>query len=142
MKNRVNWSNLPPTADGMTMADCKKAYQILYSQREEERRMRRASDNTTRARTKEAREAKTESKTLKRDLQTVTRKQAATDQFRGTAGWSGAAIGVVTVTYTGFETYGFPGPEWLLTHEFVKGGIMWIMTALFAGAAKAYYGAN
>ena len=125
-----------------SFAELRQHYSEVWRMLDECKRMKSASDYIAKARTKEVRGAKDEAKHLRRDLKTVTRKQAATDQFRGTAGWSGAAIGVVTVTYTGFETYGFPGPEWLLTHEFVKGGIMWIMTALFAGAAKAYYGAD
>ena len=32
---RINWSNLPPDPDGMSLADIKKAYKQLYSQLEE-----------------------------------------------------------------------------------------------------------
>ena len=93
---RINWATLPPTADGMSFADVKRAYAQLYSQREEEKRLRRASDSVLRVRADEARGAKKDLKKVNKQLVTISKKQKAKEEANKAGMWSGGAA--VTVT--------------------------------------------
>ena len=137
MKNRINWSNLPPTADGMTFADAKKAYSMLYSQREEERRMRRASDSTTRARTKEARDTKADLKKAKGDILTLTKREHAKSKEKSAAAYSSIAATTLILSYQIIEISGGFG-RWapLFEHEACIGTLQVLIGSAMAWAMR------
>jgi len=123
-------------------SELKELYSSLVSSLDEAHRRRRAAESLLRERRAEASEAKTEVRKVKSKLDTITRKQAAQEQVRATAGWSGAAIGMVTLTWEGFGVYGYPGPAWFFQSEIVLGAACWISTTVFHWAAKCFYGAD
>ena len=95
-----------------------------------------------RYRTRENRETQTEVKTLRRNMVRMTKKQHANEKLKSCGAWSGAAIGCVTLLWTAFEEYGYPGPKWLFENEFVYGGVCWAVTLMFGWAAKAFHTAE
>ena len=130
----------PPNADGMSFADVKRAYAQLYSQREEEKRLRRASDSVLRVRAEEARGAKKDLKKVNKQLVTISKKQKAKEEANKAGMWSGGAAVTVTIMYEMFKISGFPGGlKWMefWEHEAVFGVIMWMVTLLFGHAYKA-----
>ena len=62
---RINWSNLPPDPDGMSLADIKKAYKQLYSQLEEAKRQKRAIASVSKANRKDLLASRSEAKAAK-----------------------------------------------------------------------------
>jgi|TARA_R110001592_G_scaffold339021_2_gene626484 hypothetical protein len=101
--------------------------------------MKGATNEALRYRAGEVRGVRAEVKTLRRNMVQMTRKQEAAGKLKASGAWSGAAIGCVTLLWTAFEEYGYPGPRWLFEHEFVYGSVCWFTTLLFGWAAKAYH---
>ena len=101
---------------------------------DDERRMRTANESVLRDRTKEVRGVQTDLRKAKSEVALISKKAAAQKSFRETSGWSAAAIGSVTLCWTGFGEYGFPGPKWLFEHDVFYGAVCW--------AAKSFYGAD
>jgi len=101
--------------------------------------MKGATNEALGYRAAEVRGVRAEVKTLRRNQVQMTRKQEANGKLKASGAWSGAAIGCVTLLWTGFAEYGYPGPKWLFEHEFVYGSVCWFVTLLFGWAAKAYH---
>tara|TARA_R100000656_G_scaffold30007_2_gene26272 strand:+ start:467 stop:865 length:399 start_codon:yes stop_codon:yes gene_type:complete len=78
-----------------------------------------------------------ETKAAKSRLSTLTRKQVANEKIKSTAGWSGAAIGLVTLVWQ--SPFITNLPPYLAESDFLYGGACWISTSLFAWAAKSFY---
>tara|TARA_R100000781_G_scaffold113051_1_gene80923 strand:- start:194 stop:628 length:435 start_codon:yes stop_codon:yes gene_type:complete len=137
---RINWSNLPPDPDGMTFADLKKSYKILFSQLEEQKRMRRGIEAVSKANRKDLLASRSEAKAARGQLVTLSRKQKARDEANKAGYWSGAAAITVTIFYEAFKVVGFPGGRaWaeFWGHEAVYGVIVWTMTMTFGWAYRA-----
>ena len=109
---------------------------------DDERRMRTANESVLRDRTKEVRGVQTDLRKAKSEVALISKKAAAQKSFRETSGWSGVAIGSVTLCWAGFGEYGFPGPKWLFEHDVFYGAVCWAATSVFAWAAKSFYGAD
>ena len=88
------------------------------------------------------REAKKSAKALRKEVAMISKKAAAAKSLKETSGWSGVAIGAVTLLWAGFAEYGYPGPQWLFEHDIFYGAVCWMSTSLFAWAAKAFYDAQ
>ena len=140
-KYRVNWGNLPADPEGMSFADLKKAFTRIHGELEDCKQMRKASSNVARGYQRDAYDAKTENKDLRRGMLRITKEQKAKDELKATGAWSGAAIGSVTLLWQGFDQYGAPFPKFLMDSDFFYGGICWIVTVLFGWAAKAFHNA-
>ena len=122
-----------------SFAELRSHYRTLWAELEDCRAMKSATNEALGYRAAEVRGVKAEVKTLRRGMVQMTRKQEATGKLKSCGAWSGAAIGCVTLLWTGFEEYGYPGPRWLFEHEFVYGSVCWFTTLLFGWAAKAYH---
>ena len=138
----INWNRLPEDPDGMTFSDTKKAYKLLYQRLLECKRMKGATEGVLAAATKGEREAKKSAKALRKEVAMSSKKAAAAKSLKETSGWSGVAIGAVTLLWAGFAEYGYPGPQWLFEHDIFYGAVCWMSTSLFAWAAKAFYDAQ
>ena len=117
-------------------------YERLWSELDDCKRMKSAVDATLKSRTKEVRGTQADLRKAKSEVALITKKAAAQKSFRETSGWSGVAIGSVTLCWAGFGEYGFPGPKWLFTHDVFYGAVCWAATSVFAWAAKAFHGAD
>lgn len=138
----INWNRLPEDPDGMTFADVKRGYTLLWQRLQECKRMRGATETVLSKTVKQERELKKEKRVLKKTVELISKKAAANKSFKETSGWSAGAIGCVTLMWAGFAEYGYPGPKWLFEHEIVYGAACWVATTLFAWAAKSFYGAD
>ena len=85
---------------------------------------------------------KREKRVLTRRIDTISKAQAAAEKLKSTAGWSGAAIGCVTLVWQAMEHYGSPLPPFLMESEIFYGAVCWIATTIFAWVARSYYGAE
>ena len=138
--NRINWSNLPPDPDGMSLADVKKAYKQLWSQLEEAKRQKRAIASVSKANRKDLLASRSEAKAAKGQLVTLSKKQKAKDEANKAGYWSGAAAITVTIFYEAFKVVGFPGGRaWaeFWGHEAVYGVIVWCVTMTLGWAYRA-----
>ena len=140
--NRINWNNPPENPDGLSFADLKKMYGIVYRNLLDCKRNRGALQSTLASSRKGELSLRQEKKVLKSKVEMISKKAAANKSFKETSGWSAAAIGCVTLCWAGFAEYGYPGPEWLCEHEIFFGWCCWASTSLFAWAAKGFYGAD
>ena len=140
--NRINWSQPPEDPNGLSFADLKKMYGIVYRKLQECKRIRGAEKSTLRASRKAELELREEKKVLTSKVALISKKAAAAKSFRETSGWSAGAISCVTLLWAAFGHYGYPGPTWFWEHEIVYGAICWVATTIFAWAAKLYYGAE
>ena len=122
-----------------SFAELRSHYKQLWVELDDCRKMRGATNEALGFRAAEVRGVRAEVKTLRRNQVQMTRKQEATGKLKASGAWSGAAIGCVTLLWTAFEEYGYPGPKWLFKHEFVYGSVCWATTLLFGWAAKAYH---
>ena len=138
----INWNRLPADPDGMSFADTKKGYKLLYQRLLECKRMKGATEGVLATTRKGEREAQSAAAALKREVAMISKKAAAAKSLRETSGWSGVAIGSVTLLWAGFAEYGYPGPRWLFEHDIFYGAVCWTSTSLFAWAAKAFYDAR
>lgn len=138
----INWNNLPPDPDGMTFADTQRGYKLLHQRLLECKRMKRATEGVLSTTVKGEREAKKSARALRKEVAMISKKAAAAKSLKETSGWSGVAIGAVTLLWAGFSEYGYPGPEWLFEHDIFYGAVCWVSTSLFAWAAKAFYEAQ
>ena len=137
---RFNWNNPPEDPSGLSFADLKRLYGIVWRLWQEARRQCRALQATLSASRKDELSLRQEKKVLKGQVALISKKAAAAKSFKETSGWSAGAIGAVTLLWAGFGEYGYPGPAWLFEHEIVYGGVCWLATTLFAWAAKGFYG--
>ena len=137
MKNRVNWSSLPSTADGMTFADAKKAYELLFSQLQEQKRMRRAADSTATARTVEARGTKADLKKAKGEIVTLTKREHAKSKEKSAAAYASTAATTLIITYQVVEVSGGWG-KWapVFEHEATIGCLQVAIGSLLAWAMR------
>ena len=81
------------------------------------------------------RAAKKEARHLKHDMIQMTNKQKARDELKACGAWSGAAIGICTLTWQGFEEYGAPFPQFMVESEWFFGSVGCFVTLLFGGVA-------
>lgn len=137
---RIDWNNLPEHPDGWTFADTKKAYTKVWRQLSECRRMKAATNSVLKSSRDESREVKKEVKVLRRDMVQMTKKQKAQDELKACGAWSGAAIGICTLTWQGFDEYGAPFPDFMVESEWFFGSVCWAVTLIFGWAAKAFHG--
>jgi len=140
--NRVNWTNLPPDPDGMSFADCKRAYKMLHERLVECKRMKGATESVLSRTVKDERAAKKQARHLKHDMVQMTRAQKARDELKSCGAWSGAAIGICTLTWQGFDEYGAPFPKFMVESEWFFGSVCWCVTLIFGWAARAFHGAK
>ena len=138
----INWNNLPEDPDGMTFADVKQGYTLLWQRLRECKRMKGATEGILSKTVKEEREAKKQAKTLRRDMVQMTKQQKARDELKSCGAWSGAAIGLCTLAWQGFHEYGAPFPQFMLESEWFFGSVCWAVTMVFGWAAKAFHGVN
>ena len=122
-----------------SFAELRAHYNVLYGMYENCHKMKGATNEALGYRTAEVRGVRAEVKTLRRGMVQMTKQQHATEKLKSCGTWSGAAIGCVTLLWTAFEEYGYPGPKWLFTHDFVYGSVCWCTTLLFGWAAKAFH---
>ena len=83
---------------------------------------------------------KREKRVLTRRITTISKSQAQAEKLKSTAGWSGCAIGCVTLTWQAMEHYRSPLPPFLMESEIFYGAVCWCATTLFAWVARSYYG--
>ena len=127
--------------DTASYGELKEYYRSLVEELDECKRNRRVSQELSRDRYNEAKEAKTEVKRLRRDLVTISRKQKAREEASKAGYWSaGAAVTVSLFFELCKATNQWPGgrqyePFW--THEAMVSTLTFVMTALFAWAYKA-----
>ena len=140
--NRINWNHPPEDPRGLSFADLKKMYGILYRHLQECKRNRGALRSTLASSRKGELSLREEKKVLKSKVELISKKAAANKSFKETSGWSAAAIGCVTLSWAAFAEYGYPGPEWLFEHEIFFGWCCWAATSVFAWVAKSFYGAD
>jgi hypothetical protein len=122
-----------------SFSECRKALDWALKDLAACKTMRQASGHAARGYQKDARDAKTENKSLRRGMVRITKTQKAKDELKATGAWSGAAIGSVTLLWQGFDQYGTPFPKFLMDSDFFYGGVCWVVTLLFGWAAKAYH---
>ena len=107
------------------------------------KRNRAAASELSRNRYKEAKEAKSEVKKVRRDLVTISRKQKAREEASKAGYWSGgAAICVALFFEVCKATNQWPGGkqyESVWTHEAMVSTLTFLMTALFAWAYKSMH---
>ena len=125
-----------------SFAECRAAYDECRKRLLDCKKMKGATNEALGYRTKEARETQAEVKHLRRNMVRMTKKQHANEKLKSCGAWSGAAIGCVTLLWTAFGEYGYPGPKWLFENEFVYGGVCWAVTLMFGWAAKAFHTAE
>jgi len=128
--------------DIATFAECRAEVDRLIAEKSELRRNLTAMETITRDRRHQAEELRKDKRQLIAKMDVIYRKQAANDKLKSTAGWSGAAIGCVTLLWAGFGNYGYPGPAWLFEHEIFFGFVCWCATTIFAWVARSYYEAD
>ena len=128
--------------DIATFAECRVEVDRLLAEKKELQRNLHAMEFITRDRRLEAEELKKEKRQLVRKMDVISRKQAASEKLKSTAGWSGAAIGCVTLTWQAMQHYGSPLPPFLMESEIFYGAVCWFATTTFAWVARSYYGAE
>ena len=138
----INWNRLPEDPNGMTFADVKKGYTLLWQRLQECKRMKGATESVLSKATKGERAAKQEARHLKHDMIQMTKKQKAQDELKACGAWSGAAIGLCTLTWQGFNEYGAPFPDFMVESEWFFGSVCWIVTLIFGWVAKAFHGVD
>ena len=138
----INWNRLPEDPNGMTFADVKKGYTLLWQRLQECKRMKGATESVLSKATKGERAAKKEARHLKHDMIQMTKKQKAQDELKACGAWSGAAIGLCTLTWQGFNEYGAPFPDFMVESEWFFGSVCWIVTLIFGWVAKAFHGVD
>ncbi|HBF23257.1 MAG TPA: hypothetical protein DDW23_05505 [Planctomycetes bacterium] len=139
---RINWNNPPEDPGGLSFADLKRMYGIVWRAWQEAKRKNKERLATLSASRKDELALRQEKKVLTSKVKLISKKAAAAQSFKETSGWSAGAISCVTILWAAFSEYGYPGPAWLFEHEIVYGGACWVATTFFAWAAKAYYGAD
>ena len=125
-----------------TFAECRIEVDRLLTEKKELQRNLHAMESITRDRRLESEELKKEKRNLVRKMGVITRKEAANQSMKSTAGWSGAAIGCVTLTWQSMEHYGSPLPPFLMESEIFYGAVCWVATTTFAWVARSYYEAS
>ena len=126
-------------------AECRTANEArdevdrLLEEKVGDKRSRTASEDGLRSCRKELAGLKKERRQLKKEVDVITKYQAAADALKSTSGWSAAAIGCCTLLWSAFDHYGSPFPEFLLESEVFYGGVCWVATTLFAWMARNYY---
>lgn len=140
--NYINWNNPPEDISGISFKDLRRLYGILWKMWQECKRMKGATEGVLKKTRNDERALKKESAGLKSQVQFMSKKAAAAKSLKETSGWSGIAIGAVTLLWAGFAEYGYPGPQWLFEHDIFYGAVCWTATSLFAWAAKAFYDAQ
>ena len=139
--NRINWQNLPPDPDGLSMKDLGRAYKQLYSQLEEEKRQKRAIASVSKANRKELIESRQEAKTAKGRLVTLSRKQKAKEEAAKAGYWSGGAAICVALFYEFCKAsngwIGGPKYQSLWQHEAMISTLTFLTTSVFAWVYKA-----
>ena len=128
--------------DIATFAECRAEVDKLITEKKELHRNLNAMESITRDRRLEAEELKKEKRQLVRKMDVISRQQAASEKLKSTAGWSGAAIGCVTLTWRAMQHYGSPLPPFLMDSEIFYGAVCWFATTTFAWVARSYYGAD
>ena len=128
--------------DIATFAECRAEVDKLITEKKELHRNLNAMESITRDRRLEAEELKKEKRQLVRKMDVISRQQAASEKLKSTAGWSGAAIGCVTLTWQAMQHYGSPLPPFLMESEIFYGAVCWFATTTFAWVARSYYGAD
>ena len=125
-----------------TFAECRVEVDRLLAEKKELQRNLHAMESITRDRRLEAEELKKEKRQLVRKMDVISRKQAASEKLKSTAGWSGAAIGCVTLTWQAMQHYGSALPPFLMESEIFYGAVCWFATTTFAWVARSYYEAD
>ena len=128
--------------DISTFAECRMEVDRLIKEKKELQRNLSAMESITRERRIESEELKKEKRQLVRKMDVISRKQAASEKLKSTAGWSGVAIGCVTLSWQAMEHYGSPLPPFLMESEIFYGAVCWVATTIFAWVARSYYGAD
>ena len=133
---RINWSNLPPDPDGMTFADLKKSYKILFTQLEEQKRMRRATEAVSKANRKDLIASRSEAKSAKRELTvTMTKAQKIKDENSSSAKYAAAAGTVMVIVYEFVK----PTPHgWGRYDDFANHEIVYSTAQVLLGIALAW----
>ena len=140
--NYINWNNPPEDISGISFKDLRRLYGILWKMLQECKRMKGATESVLSKATKGERAAKKEARHLKHDMIQMTKKQKARDELKACGAWSGAAIGICTLTWQGFEEYGAPFPQFMVESEWFFGSVCWIVTLIFGWVAKAFHGVD
>jgi len=122
-----------------SFAELRGHYKQLWVELDDCRKMKGATNEALGYRTRESRETQAEVKTLRRNMVRMTKKEHANEKLKSCGAWSGGAIGCVTLLWTAFAEYGYPGPKWLFEHDFVYGSVCWFTTLLFGWAAKSFH---
>tara|TARA_R100000687_G_C6352726_1_gene119613 strand:+ start:167 stop:577 length:411 start_codon:yes stop_codon:yes gene_type:complete len=125
-----------------TFAECRIEVDRLLAEKKELHRNLNAMESITRDRRLEAEELKKEKRQLVRKMDVISRKQSAQEKLKSTAGWSGCAIGCVTLTWQAMQHYGSPLPPFLMESEIFYGAVCWVATTTFAWVARSYYEAS
>ena len=125
-----------------TFAECRIEVDRLLAEKKELQRNLHAMESITRDRRLESEELKKEKRQLVRKMDVISRKQSAQEKLKSTAGWSGCAIGCVTLTWQAMQHYGSPLPPFLMESEIFYGAVCWVATTTFAWVARSYYGAE
>lgn len=134
---RINWSNLPSTAEGFSFADAKKGYSILYQQLVDCKRMRGAAQSVTRSRTEEARAAKADLKKAKGQIITLTKKEHQRSKEKSAAAYASSSASVIVLGYAVVEVLGGWG-RWapVMEHEALTGFLQVGLGSLIAWAMR------
>ena len=126
-----------------TYAELKTYYRQLVEELDECHRNKRVSEQLSRSRYGEAKEAKTEAKKAKRNLVTLTKRQKAKDEASKAGYWSGGAAVTVALFYELMKA----GETWIggnqyqsfWQHEAMVSTLTFMMTSIFAWAYKSMH---
>ena len=126
-----------------TYAELKTYYRQLVEELDECQRNKRVSEQLSRSRYGEAKEAKTEVKKVKRNLVTLTKRQKAKDEASKAGYWSGGAAVTVALFYELMKA----GETWIggnqyqsfWQHEAMVSTLTFMMTSIFAWAYKSMH---